>query len=60
MTEDNKDNKDTLDSLALGERRRDRLDSIINYAGSGKRKARKADLHGEQTFDEIATLKEKD
>jgi hypothetical protein len=58
MTEDNKDNKDTLDSLALGERRR--LDSIINYAGSGKRKARKADLHGEQTFDEIATLKEKD
>jgi hypothetical protein len=55
-----KDNKDTLDSLSLGEPRRDRLDSIINYAGSGKRKARKADLHGEQTFDEIATLKEKD
>jgi hypothetical protein len=54
MTEDN---KDTLDSLAIEERRRDRLDSIINYAGSGKRKA---DLHGEQTFDEIATLKEKD
>jgi hypothetical protein len=52
-----KDNKDTLDSLSLGEPRRDRLDSIINYAGSGKRKA---DLHGEQTFDEIATLKEKD
>ena len=59
MTEDN---KDTLDSLALGERRRDRLDSIINYAGSGKRRKRKAKIHSERKlkFDEIATLKEKD
>ena len=50
MTEDN---KDTPDSLAIGQRRRDRLDSFINYAGSRKRKA---ETHSEQKFDEIATI----